>query len=255
MLLGVNLYTLGMSQVIGICCYPRWPLKPLLTINANKWIMMGILIGYAKRWLSVGVLPTPKVLKWRLATPDRPIIWLEGWGFEPRGTNLTSRKGKGLETEFHCVVHDSISMPTQSSLIKHSAELLKLAILHVRTTVHRPGEEWTPLSSMRTWKLEFGALSVPDSAPCISSFSWFQFFTLCCNKIVIVHTVLSWVLRVILPNYHISGSCGDLCVWSQLIWSEGSSGIPQASGWCQKFWADLATWKTVPFTLSWRGWT
>lgn len=129
MLLGVNLYTLGMSQVIGICCYPRWPLKPLLTINANKWIMMGILIGYAKRWLSVGVLPTPKVLKWRLATPDRPIIWLEGWGFEPRGTNLTSRKGKGLETEFHCVVHDSISMPTQSSLIKHSAELLKLAIL------------------------------------------------------------------------------------------------------------------------------
>lgn len=68
------------------------------------------------------------------------------------------------------------------------------------------------------------------------------------KKPVLIYIVLSWVLWVILSNHQ---AWGHLWICAQLIWCEGGPGNSQTSGWCQKSWADLAVWRTVPFTQSW----
>lgn len=223
-------------------------------VYVNEMTYDGHLIGYAKRWLSVGVLPAPNVLKWVLATPQRPIIWLESWDFEPHDTSLIFKDGRKVKIE--CGPWFNQACPLNKASKKYLVNNAPISFLGWQHSVC----ELQHVDTRRTRRhWVHGALVWSPLGPrfCpLHLFLWLVLFcVLCYNKIVIIYIIIiSWVMWVILPNYQTGESPWDSWIFSQLVWTKDGSGNPHTCRWCQKSWEDLVVWRTVPFTFSWSGW-
>lgn len=150
--LGSYLYPLGILQVTGdVFVAHGGPLGPHLRLTLTRWPMVGPWVVYTKRRIQGGGWP------WS-------TMRLEGWGFGPHDTLLTSKEGRGIE--FYHVgnsINHTCVMKPQS---KFWTPKLREASLVDNTLSHFSVGK---ITHRGRWKL---CLSFPHLDPSVPPFGW-----------------------------------------------------------------------------------
>ena len=177
------------------------------------------------KWLRV----FPQVISgWELATLERPILWLKGWGFEPQ-VSQTSRERRGIEVQL-------------------DGQMIQSVTLFNKTPIKTPALQiWVgSLAGDTHWsarRMRHRILS--DLALWVSSFDWFWFVSFCSNTTMRISIVIPLVLWVILANYWTQEDSGNLWIYIQVFGNTGGLGPSKLMA---DVWHEGSLRRTMPLT-------